>query len=132
LPGLHAVAGHSARASEKSFRLGGRMSLFTKMFISPPLPVSSSHNALHSPNLASIVLPLRIADSRADEIAAISHELRNSLGVVRNAARLLRFPVGEEGIDGARVLIERHVGQMTRHIEELLDASHAGQRRRCR
>ncbi len=68
------------------------MSLFTKMFISPTLPGSSSHNALHSPNLASIVLPLRIADSRADEIAAISHELRNSLGVVRNAARLLRFP----------------------------------------
>ena len=46
----------------------------------------------HSPDLASIVLPLRIADSRADEIAVISHELRNSLGVVRNAARLLRFP----------------------------------------
>ena len=53
----------------------------------------------------------------------ISHELRNSLGVVRNAARLLRFPGGENGIDGARVLIERHVGQMSRHVEELLDAS---------
>jgi signal transduction histidine kinase len=105
------------------------MSLFTKMFISPTPPASSSHNALHSPNLASIVLPLRIADSRADEIAAISHELRNSLGVVRNAARLLRFPVGEGGIDGARVLIERHVGQMTRHIEELLDASQAGHKK---
>ena len=105
------------------------MSLFTKMFISPTLPGSSSQNALHSPSLASIVLPLRIADSRADEIAAISHELRNSLGVVRNAARLLRFPVGEDGIDGARVLIERHVGQMTRHIEELLDASHAGHKK---
>ena len=84
---------------------------------------------VHSPSLASIVLPLRIADSRADEIAMISHELRNSLGVVRNAARLLRFPVGENGIDGARVLIERHVGQMTRHIEELLDASHAGHKK---
>ncbi len=39
------------------------------------------------------------------------------------------FPVGEDGIDGARVLIERHVGQMTRHIEELLDASHAGHKK---
>ena len=37
--------------------------------------------------------------------------------------RLLRFPAGEAGIDGARVLIERHVGQMSRHIEELLDTS---------
>src|SRR5947207_15994440 len=102
------------------------MSLFTKMFISPSLPGSSPHNGLHSPGLASIVLPLRIADSRADEIAAISHELRNSLGVVRNAARLLRFPVGADGIAGARVLIERHGGQMTRQMEEVLDTSHTG------
>ena len=101
------------------------MSLFTKMFIAPKTALNSTLNGGHSPGLASIVLPLRIADSRADEIAMISHELRNSLGVVRNAARLLRFPVGENGIDGARVLIERHVGQMSRHIEELLDASHA-------
>jgi signal transduction histidine kinase len=100
------------------------MSLFTKMLIAPKT-ASSLRNDTHSPGLASIVLPLRIADSRADEIAVISHELRNSLSVVRNAARLLRFPAGENGIDSARVLIERHVGQMTRHIEELLDASHS-------
>lgn len=102
------------------------MSLFTKMLITPKTALNALRNGAHSPGLASIVLPLRIADSRADEIAMISHELRNSLGVVRNAARLLRFPVGENGIDGARALIERHVGQMTRHIEELLDASHSG------
>ncbi len=99
------------------------MSLFTKMFIAPKLAENSLRNGGHAPGLASIVLPLRIADSRADEIAVITHELRNSLGVVRNAARLLRYPMGENGIDGPRVLIERHVGQMTRHIEELLDAS---------
>jgi signal transduction histidine kinase len=99
------------------------MSLFTKMFIaSKPAPNPLSDDA-HVPGLASLVLPLRIANSRADEIAVISHELRNSLGVVRNAARLLRFPVAGNGNDGARVLIERHVGQMTRHIEDLLDAS---------
>ncbi len=34
----------------------------------------------------SIVVPPHLPDSRADEIAMISHELRNSLGVVRNAA----------------------------------------------
>lgn len=100
------------------------MSLFTKMFISSKFAGNSLRNGGHPPGLASIVLPLRIHDSRADEIAMISHELRNSLGVVRNAARLLRFSVGEKGIEAARVLIERHVGQMTRHIEELLDAPH--------
>ena len=99
------------------------MPLLTKMMIAPDTARNPMLNGGHSPGLASIVLPLRIADSRADEIAMISHELRNSLGVVRNAARLLRFPAGEAGIDGARVLIERHVGQMTRHIEELLDTS---------
>ena len=105
------------------------MSLFTRMFIDTKTAASPSLNGSHSANLASLVLPLRIADTRADEIAVISHELRNSLGVVRNAARLLRFPAGEKGIDGARVLIERHVGQMSRHIEELLDASHVGHKK---
>jgi signal transduction histidine kinase len=104
------------------------MSLFTKMLIAPKVAAHSLRSG-HVPGLASIVLPARIADSRADEIAVISHELRNSLGVVRNAARLLRFPVGENGIDGVRVLIERHVAQMTRHIEELMDASHGGQKK---
>jgi signal transduction histidine kinase len=71
----------------------------------------------------SILVPFVIADARADEIAMISHELRNSLSVVRNAARLLRPPLGVSGIEGARVLIERHVGQMMQHINDLLDAT---------
>ena len=80
---------------------------------------------------SAIVVPLRVPDARADEIAAISHELRNSLSVVRNAARLLRMPIGPGGIDGARILIERHVGQMSRHIEDLLDASHRDVRKKA-
>jgi signal transduction histidine kinase len=68
-----------------------------------------------------IVKPLLALDARADGIAMISHELRNSLGVVRNAARLLRVQAGAAEIERARVLIERHVGQMSRHIEDLLD-----------
>lgn len=106
--------------------------MFTKMLIAPETAVSLLGDASHSPGLASIVLPLRIADTRADEIAMISHELRNSLGVVRNAARLLRFPAAENGIDSARALIERHVGQMTRHIEELLEASQEGHKKALR
>ena len=57
----------------------------------------------------------------ADRVAVISHELRNSLGVVRNAARLLRSPVDTARVERARTLIERHVAQMNRHIEHLLD-----------
>jgi signal transduction histidine kinase len=79
---------------------------------------------------SAIVVPLHAPDARADEIATISHELRNSLSVVRNAARLLRMPVGASGIEGARILIERHVGQMSRHIEDLLDASHRDVRKK--
>ncbi|HEX3170219.1 MAG TPA: histidine kinase dimerization/phospho-acceptor domain-containing protein, partial [Burkholderiales bacterium] len=67
------------------------------------------------------IVALRLPDARADEIAIISHELRNSLAVVRNAARLLRHP---NGVEGARILIERHVAQMTSHIDDLLEASH--------
>lgn len=105
------------------------MSSLTKSLIAPHPAMSSMLNGNHPQGLASLVLPLRIADARADEIAVISHELRNSLSVVRNAARLLRFPVNESGIQGARTLIERHVGQMTRHIEELLDASQDGHKK---
>jgi signal transduction histidine kinase len=57
----------------------------------------------------------------ADRIAVISHEMRNSLGVVRNAAGLLRVQADPAGIERARLLIERHVAQMNRHIEQLLD-----------
>jgi signal transduction histidine kinase len=50
--------------------------------------------------------------------------------VVRNAARLLRMPADAKHVEGARVLIERHVAQMTRHIEDLLDASHRDVRKK--
>ena len=50
--------------------------------------------------------------------------------MVRNAARLLRTPAGVDGVEGARILIERREGQMTRHIEDLLDASHRDVRKK--
>lgn len=61
----------------------------------------------------------REAGEWPEQIAMISHELRNSLAVIRNAARVLGMPV-PNGIDGVKVLIERHVGQMARHIDDLL------------
>lgn len=59
----------------------------------------------------------------------ISHELRNSLCVVRNAACLLRRDNGIDGIDRARVLIERHVSQMNRHVQDLLDTPPPGRQK---
>lgn len=99
------------------------MSVIIDSILLPMSQVATRPNGHHVRHAPAIVLPLLVHDSRADEIATISHELRNSLSVVRNAARLLRMPGAAGGIEGARVLIERHVGQMTRHIEDLLDTS---------
>jgi len=68
-------------------------------------------------------------DQRGREIAIISHELRNSLAVVRNAAGLLRRQVDADYVERARVLIDRHVSQMNRHIEDLLDAAPDGRQK---
>ena len=85
-----------------------------------------------SPDVANpqrIVVPLPAVDRRATQIAVISHELRNSLSVVRNAARLLRQPIGNDGVERARILIERHVEQMNRHIEDLVDTAPLSRRK---
>jgi signal transduction histidine kinase len=58
---------------------------------------------------------------REQQIVMVSHELRNSLAVVRAAARMLRTSAGGVGVEGARTMIDRHVGYMARHIEELLE-----------
>lgn len=88
------------------------------------------------PQSLAIRVPARLVnarpDPRADEVASISHELRNSLAVVRNASRLLRAPASAMQVDNARVLIERHVAQMARHIEDLLEtAAHSNTPKRA-
>jgi signal transduction histidine kinase len=77
---------------------------------------------------AAICVPARLVsaqptDARTHQIASISHEMRNSLAVVRNAARLLRSPAGADQIENARMLIDRHVAQMARHVADLLDTA---------
>jgi len=57
-------------------------------------------------------------------IAVCSHELRNSLGGIRNAASILRMDVSAgPAVIKARLLIERQVAQMARLVEDLLDVS---------
>src|SRR5689334_18451172 len=70
-----------------------------------------------------IIIPSCLPDARSKEIAVISHELRNSLGVIRNAARLLQSSADERALEYARTLIERHARQMSRHIDELLETA---------
>lgn len=70
------------------------------------------------------VAPVR-ADRRKDEfLATLAHELRNPLGAIRNAVRLLQREQGMTSAgQSARALIERQVRRMTRLVEDLLDVS---------
>src|SRR5687767_1570124 len=57
-------------------------------------------------------------------MAVFSHELRNSLGVIGNAAFTLGMdPSAGPAMVKARLLIERQVGQMARLVEDVLDES---------
>jgi signal transduction histidine kinase len=60
----------------------------------------------------------------ADFIATFSHELRNSLGAIRNASQLLRTEISVSPVQAkARETIERQIRQMTRLVDDLLDVS---------
>jgi signal transduction histidine kinase len=57
-------------------------------------------------------------------MTVFSHELRNSLGAIRSATRILSTePSNGPPAVKARAMIERQVDQMTRLVEDLLDAS---------
>jgi PAS domain S-box-containing protein len=67
----------------------------------------------------------READRRKDVfLATLSHELRNPLAPIRNAARLLEFPslTGEE-FQRSRLIISRQVRHMASLLDDLLDVS---------
>lgn len=62
------------------------------------------------------------ADRRKDEfIATLGHELRNPLAPIRNAVELLRAAAAQppQALD----MIERHVMQLTRLVDDLLDVA---------
>jgi signal transduction histidine kinase len=106
------------------------MSLLVSSVMNHNVALTPPANGLRVPRTLGIVVPSGLPDARSDQIAVISHELRNSLAVVRNAARLLRSPAEAGSIDRARVLIERHVAQMSRHIEDLVDSASPESRKR--
>jgi signal transduction histidine kinase/ActR/RegA family two-component response regulator len=64
---------------------------------------------------------------RRDEfLAVLSHELRNPLAAISNAASVLgRDDLDEDTFANARTVIERQCGQMTRLLSDLLDVSRA-------
>ncbi|HKQ56686.1 MAG TPA: ATP-binding protein [Candidatus Eisenbacteria bacterium] len=68
---------------------------------------------------------LREADRRKDEFLAIlSHELRNPLGPIRNAAHFLKLKGPQEAeLRHPIEMIERQTDQMVRLIDDLLDVS---------
>jgi signal transduction histidine kinase len=57
-------------------------------------------------------------------LATFSHELRNSLAAIQGAAETLRLEKPPTpGVEKARAVIHRQVGQMTRLVDDLLDVA---------
>ena len=57
-------------------------------------------------------------------MAQLSHELRNSLAVIRNAMHVLKMGAAENPAqEDARMLMARQLGHMTRLVDDLLDVS---------
>ena len=75
--------------------------------------------------LRSIVTDLRETDRRKDEfLALLSHELRNPLAPIRNAASILKNAALEDPkLRWCTEIIDSQVGLMTRLMEDLLDVS---------
>ncbi len=64
------------------------------------------------------------AHRRKDEfLATLAHELRNPLAPIRFSAHLCRKSTSPEDLEWAMDVVERQVQQMTRLLDDLLDAS---------
>ena len=67
---------------------------------------------------------LREADRRKDEfLAVLSHELRNPLNPIRNAAAILHLGPDAAEVAWAAEVIERQSQQLSRLLEDLMDAA---------
>ncbi len=67
---------------------------------------------------------LREADRRKDEfLAVLSHELRNPLNPIRNAAAILHLEPDSTEVAWAAEVIDRQSQQLSRLLEDLMDAA---------
>jgi PAS domain S-box-containing protein len=75
--------------------------------------------------LRTMVSDLRETDRRKDDfLALLSHELRNPLAPIRNAASILKnAALGDPKLRWCAEIIDSQVGLMTRLMEDLLDVS---------
>lgn len=76
-------------------------------------------------NIVQAEEALVAADARKDVfLATLSHELRNPLAPIRNAAQLLRSPkLGVEELKHAQQVISRQVTHLSALLDDLLDVS---------
>jgi PAS domain S-box-containing protein len=77
-------------------------------------------------DLRRLASSLSDADRRKNEfLALLAHELRNPLAPISNAVRAIRLrqPGDEHTVLAAADMLERHVAQMARLVNDLLDAS---------
>jgi signal transduction histidine kinase len=75
--------------------------------------------------LGRALFALREADRRKDDfLAVLAHELRNHLAPMRYALYAMQtVPERTESLEGAHVMVERQVRQMTRLVDDLSDLS---------
>jgi signal transduction histidine kinase len=81
--------------------------------------------AAEKERLAAAEEALRDADRHKNEfLAMLSHELRNPLAAIRSSLELLgRVPGDGPQAAGARAVLERQAGHLTRLVDELLDVT---------
>jgi signal transduction histidine kinase len=60
-------------------------------------------------------------------LAVLGHELRNPLAPIQNALHVLKRKRDGETVEWAGALLERQIRQLTRLVDDLLDASRLGQ-----
>ena len=79
--------------------------------------------------LAERTQALRLAERRQGAfLAMLSHELRNPLAPIANAASVLRtLETGSPVLVRLREIIERQVGRLTRLVEDLIDVTRSAQ-----
>ncbi|MDB5812352.1 MAG: hypothetical protein JWN94_4474 [Betaproteobacteria bacterium] len=71
---------------------------------------------------------LKLADQRKNEfLAMLGHELRNPLGPMANVLHILRQDDSREHREQALGVLERQLAQLTRIVEDLLDATRISQ-----